>query len=55
MSDYKAMYYHLLRAQLKAIGLLENAHLTTETMYMGAQEPVELACSEGKTKVEESE
>lgn len=38
MADYKSMYYHLLRAQLKAVGILENAHLDTEKMFMDSQE-----------------
>lgn len=34
------MYYHLLRAQLQVIGLLEKAHLDTEKMYMDSQEAI---------------
>lgn len=33
MADYKSMYYTLLRAQLKAIGILQNAQLETEKMF----------------------
>ncbi len=42
MPDYKSMYYHLLRAQLKAIGILENAQCETEEMAMNAKEPFSL-------------
>ncbi len=33
MPDYKEMYYMLVRAQLKAIGALENALLETEEHF----------------------
>lgn len=34
MADYKSMYYMLVRAQLKAIGVLENALLETEEHFI---------------------
>ena len=35
------MYYHLLRAQSKAIVILQSAHIDTEKMYIDAKELIE--------------
>ncbi len=43
MPDYKSMCYHLFQAQLKAIGILEDAHCRTEKLFMDSEEPLELA------------
>lgn len=53
MANYKSMYYHLLRAQLKAIGILQNAHLNTEKMYMDSKDLIELLDFENEHKDEE--
>ncbi len=54
MPDYKSMYYHLLRAQLKAMGILENAQRETEEMAMNAKEPFSLDDVESKPPPQET-
>lgn len=55
MADYKSMYYHLLRAQLKAIGVMQNAHIDTEKLFMDSKDPIELLNTENEHKDEEQE
>lgn len=41
MADYKSMYYKLMRAQSKAIEILQNAHINTEQMFVDSKDPVQ--------------
>ena len=54
MADYKSMYYHLLRAQLRAIGVLQNAHMEIEKLFMDSKDPAELPDLENKHKDKEN-
>ncbi len=53
MPDYKSMYYHLFKAQAKAINILEKAHLDAEKQFMVSKEPVKLA--EGQKNLEDGD
>lgn len=55
MADYKSMYYHLVRAQLRAIGVLQNAHIDTEKLFIDSKDPIELTEFENEPKDEDHE
>lgn len=40
MPDYKNMYLKLIRAQIKAVRLLQKAHRAAERMYVKSKDPV---------------
>lgn len=54
MANYKLMYYKVIRAQNKAIKILQNAHMETERIFIDAKEPIALLEKIDKQKTNKS-
>lgn len=52
MPDYQSMYLRLMRAQLEALELLQQAHQDAEEMYLQSKDAVLLAPKGGELKDE---